>query len=90
MTSSGEGAECTLSDHTGIAPSVLVAPEGNTLATSGEDGTVRLWDTDACNNFATLTAAGCTIALRTPDRKGRAALRSRGSGVSTDPPLRCG
>ncbi|MEU6961235.1 WD40 repeat domain-containing protein [Streptomyces chrestomyceticus] len=80
MTSSGEGAECTLSDHTGIAPSVLVAPDGNPLATTGEDGTVRLWDTDACNNFATLTAEACTIAVRPLSEKEGQRYVSEGVG----------
>ncbi|MFI6085762.1 WD40 repeat domain-containing protein [Streptomyces sp. NPDC051217] len=31
----------------GVLRSALFAPDGNTLTTSSDDGTVRLWDTDA-------------------------------------------
>ena len=49
--------------HTGIPRSALFAPDGNTLTTS-DDGTVRLWDTDAFNDLATLTDNACTVAGR--------------------------
>ncbi len=51
--------------HTGVVESAIFAPDGNALATSGSaDGTVRLWDTDAFNDLATLTHEACTIAGR--------------------------
>ncbi|MFH9819808.1 WD40 repeat domain-containing protein [Streptomyces sp. NPDC017230] len=43
----------TLTGHTDYAHSVAFPPDGNTLSTSGDDGTVRLWDTDAFNDPAT-------------------------------------
>ncbi len=53
-----------LAGHTDSAQSVAFTPDGNTLTTSSDDGTVRLWDTDAFNDLATLTDHACTVAGR--------------------------
>ncbi|MFF4139279.1 WD40 repeat domain-containing protein [Streptomyces mirabilis] len=54
----------TLAGHTDSAQSVAFTPDGNTLTTSSDDGTVRLWGTDAFNDLATLTDHACPVAGR--------------------------
>ena len=44
----------TLSEHTGTVLEVAWNPNGSILATSGNDGTVRLWNPDSGVNYAVL------------------------------------
>ena len=46
----------TLIAHNGWVYSVSFSPEGQTLASGSDDGTVRLWDVNTGNLLHTLTA----------------------------------
>ncbi|MGW0593090.1 WD40 repeat domain-containing protein [Streptosporangium sp. NPDC002607] len=45
----------TLTGHTSFVTSVAFSPDGETLATTSGDNTVRLWDVAGHNTAATLT-----------------------------------
>ena len=44
----------TLSEHTGVVYAVAWSPNGSILATGGQDGTVRLWNSEGSVNYAVL------------------------------------
>ncbi|MBQ1008072.1 WD40 repeat domain-containing protein, partial [Streptomyces sp. RK23] len=52
----------TLSGHTGAIWSAVVSPDGQTLATAGDDRTIRLWNIETHQQLALLT--GHTGVLR--------------------------
>src|SRR5436190_286177 len=45
----------TLRGHDGVVRAVAFAPDGKTLASGGDDGTVRLWDVAARSQVRELT-----------------------------------
>ena len=45
-----------LNEHRGRGLSIAFSPDGRTLATGNDDGTVRLWDVETGKNIKTLTA----------------------------------
>ncbi len=67
---SSEAQFSVLSGHTGRIRSLSFAPDSRTLASSSEDSSLRLWDTDSSNEIATLAgeSSSFTTALATsPD-----------------------
>ncbi|MEU6741904.1 nSTAND1 domain-containing NTPase [Streptosporangium sandarakinum] len=46
-----------ITGHNGFIPALLFSPRGGLLISGGEDGTVRLWQTDADRAFAILCAS---------------------------------
>ena len=65
--------QTTFNGHTGTVNSVALTPDGLTLATTGDDGTVRLWNPAAARQWAMLElkdknalAVGLCVAL-SPD-----------------------
>ena len=47
----------TLSGHTNVIESVAFSPDGKTLASTGQDQTIKIWDVAAGTNVATLKLA---------------------------------
>jgi hypothetical protein len=53
-----------LTGHTGPVWSVIFSPNGDSLASSSDDGTVRLWSVDIFDNLNTAIDQACAIAGR--------------------------
>jgi WD40 repeat protein/serine/threonine protein kinase len=62
----GEQLHALGGSHSGQVVSMAVSPVGNTLATSGEDGTVRVWDLDGWKPLWVLPGGSYSLAF-SPD-----------------------
>lgn len=60
VTALGSGQQTALSGHVGVVTGTVYTPDGQTLFTSGSDGTVRRWDAASGKRLSTLQACGLT------------------------------
>ncbi|WP_371484621.1 WD40 repeat domain-containing protein [Kitasatospora sp. NBC_00315] len=72
----------TVTGHTGTVHAVAISPDGQWLATAGNDGTARIWDRTDSRTIALLRLDGPLHACAwTPDGRGITVGGAHGLGL---------